>query len=77
VLLPLAPGHGTVLRFAGEGFGASNDRARWQAVGSSHPARRAAAARSQAWRWLRADHDRGEDPLSVRARASLLSVSVS
>jgi hypothetical protein len=61
--------------FAGGAFGASNDRARWQAVGSSHPARRAAAARSQAWRWLRADHDRGEDPLSVRARASLISVA--
>ena len=44
VLLPLAPWARDSAGFAGGAFGAPNDRARWQAVGSCDPARRAGGA---------------------------------
>ena len=64
----LPPGCGTVLVSRAGLLLASNDRRLGGAVGSSHPARRG-APRSQAWRWLRTGHDRGEDPPSVHGRA--------
>jgi hypothetical protein len=72
VLLPLALAEDCAA-FRGRGFSCPERPPPWRGRGLVHPARRG-APRSQASGWLRADHDRGEDPLSIRARASLISV---